>query len=230
MDHCQQCAEACFRCEQECRNMAERRLIERAEPDRTRPPSRPWIIRSMARSAATTTRPARRRAGGAITDVAGIEVGHFTDDAPAHRLQRGHRARWRGGRRRCARRRARHARNRPAGAHQRGRSRARASCWPAAAPGAWTPPTGVMRWLEEQGIGFPAGPVRVPHRARRGAVRPDGGRRVDPAGRGGRLPRLRAGVDPARRRKAMWAPAPARPWARSSAWSARCAAASAPHR
>lgn len=33
----------------------------------------------MARTASPSPRPTRRRTGGAITDVAGIEVGHFTD-------------------------------------------------------------------------------------------------------------------------------------------------------
>lgn len=115
----------------------------------------------MARSAAPSSRPARGSAGGAITDVAGIEVGHFTDE----RRPTG-----------CSVVIVRDGA--VAGVDVRG-----------AAPGtretdllaptnvvdqvhaillaggsAWglDAASGVMRWLEEQGIGYPAGPVRVP--------------------------------------------------------------------
>jgi L-aminopeptidase/D-esterase-like protein len=114
----------------------------------------------MARSASSLPRPARRRAG-AITDVAGIEVGHFTDT----RRPTG-----------CTVVLAREGAI--AGVDVRG-----------AAPGtretdllaptnlidrvhgillaggsAWglDAATGVVQWLEEQGVGFPVGPARLP--------------------------------------------------------------------
>jgi L-aminopeptidase/D-esterase-like protein len=116
---------------------------------------------AMARSASTTPRSTRRRAPGSITDVAGVEVGQFTDP----RRPTG-----------CSVVIVRDGA--VAGVDVRG-----------AAPGtretdllapthvvdsvhaillaggsAWglDAAAGVMRWLEEQGIGFPAGPVRVP--------------------------------------------------------------------
>ena len=115
----------------------------------------------MARSAPSVQRTTQRPAGGAITDVAGVEVGHFTDS----RRPTG-----------CSVVIVRDGA--VAGVDVRG-----------AAPGtretdllaptnvvdsvhaillaggsAWglDAATGVMRWLEEQGIGYPAGPVRVP--------------------------------------------------------------------
>ena len=115
----------------------------------------------MARPVASPSRPARRRAGGSITEVAGIEVGHFTDS------------------------------RRPtgctvvivrdgavAGVDVRGAAPGtretdllaptnvvdRVHAILLAGGSAWglDAATGVMRWLEEQGLGFPAGPVRVP--------------------------------------------------------------------
>ena len=109
----------------------------------------------------TSTPKARRRAGGAITDVAGIEVGHFTDT----RRPTG-----------CTVVLAREGAI--AGVDVRG-----------AAPGtretdllaptnlvdrvhgillaggsAWglDAATGVVQWLEEHGVGFPVGPARLP--------------------------------------------------------------------
>lgn len=115
----------------------------------------------MARSAATTTRPARRRAGGAITDVMGIEVGHFTD-----------------GRRPTGCSVVIVREGAVAGVDVRGAAPGtretdllaptnvvdRVHAILLAGGSAWglDAATGVMRWLEEQGIGFPAGPVRVP--------------------------------------------------------------------
>jgi L-aminopeptidase/D-esterase-like protein len=114
----------------------------------------------MARSASSLPRPARRRAG-AITDVAGIEVGHFTDTRRPTC---------------CTVVLAREGAI--AGVDVRG-----------AAPGtretdllaptnlidrvhgillaggsAWglDAATGVVQWLEEQGVGFPVGPARLP--------------------------------------------------------------------
>ena len=114
----------------------------------------------MARPPSPAARP-RRRAGGAITDVAGIEVGHFTDT----RRPTG-----------CTVVIAREGA--VAGVDVRG-----------AAPGtretdllaptnlvdrvhgillaggsAWglDAATGVVQWLEEQGVGFPVGPARLP--------------------------------------------------------------------
>jgi L-aminopeptidase/D-esterase-like protein len=114
----------------------------------------------MARTPSSLPRPARRRAG-AITDVAGIEVGHFTDT----RRPTG-----------CTVVLAREGAI--AGVDVRG-----------AAPGtretdllaptnlidrvhgillaggsAWglDAATGVVQWLEEQGVGFPVGPARLP--------------------------------------------------------------------
>src|SRR5665647_1245471 len=116
---------------------------------------------SMARSAASPTRPRRRRAGGSITDVAGIEVGHFTDT----RRPTG-----------CSVVIVREGA--VGGVDVRGAAPGtretdllaptnvvdRVHAILLAGGSAWglDAATGVMRWLEEQGIGFPAGPVRVP--------------------------------------------------------------------
>jgi len=115
----------------------------------------------MARSAASTPPAVRPPAAGAITDVAGVEVGHFTDTRRptgcSVLIVRG---------------------GAVAGVDVRGAAPgtretdllaptnivdtvhaillAGGSAWGLDAAG------GVMRWLEEQGIGFPAGPVRVP--------------------------------------------------------------------
>jgi L-aminopeptidase/D-esterase-like protein len=115
----------------------------------------------MASTAPRPSRPGSRKAGGAITDVAGVEVGHFTE---TRRPTGCSVVVVRGGA--------------VAGVDVRG-----------AAPGtretdllaptnvvdtvhaillaggsAWglDAAAGVMRWLEEHGIGYPAGPVRVP--------------------------------------------------------------------
>jgi L-aminopeptidase/D-esterase-like protein len=115
----------------------------------------------MARSPAPPKRPTRRAGAGAITDVAGVEVGHFTDT----RRPTG-----------CTVVMVREGA--VAGVDVRG-----------AAPGtretdllapthlvervhaillsggsAWglDAATGVVQWLEEQGVGFPVGPVRLP--------------------------------------------------------------------
>src|SRR5512132_179310 len=115
----------------------------------------------MARSAATTTRPARRRAGGAITDVAGIEVGHFTDT----RRPTG-----------CSVVIAREGA--VAGVDVRGAAPGtretdllaptnlidRVHAILLAGGSAWglDAATGVVRWLEEQDVGLPVGPALVP--------------------------------------------------------------------
>ncbi len=110
---------------------------------------------------ASSPRAARRKTAGAITDVAGIEVGHFTET----RRPTG-----------CSVVIARDGA--VAGVDVRGAAPGTretdllaptnvvdtvhavlltgGSAWGLDAAG------GVMRWLEEQGIGFPAGPVRVP--------------------------------------------------------------------
>ena len=113
----------------------------------------------MARSSATPTR-SRRRAG-AITDVAGIEVGHFTDT----RRPTG-----------CSVVIARDGavggvdvRGAAPGTREtdllaptnlvdrvHGILLAGGSAWGLDAA------TGVVQWLEEQGVGFPVGPVRLP--------------------------------------------------------------------
>ncbi|HEX9718524.1 MAG TPA: P1 family peptidase [Ramlibacter sp.] len=115
----------------------------------------------MARSASSPPRPSRRRAGGAITDVAGIEVGHFTDT----RRPTG-----------CTVVIAREGA--VAGVDVRGAApgtRETDLLAPAnlidrvhgillAGGAAWglDAATGVVQWLEEQGVGFPVGPARVP--------------------------------------------------------------------
>ena len=80
--------------------------------------------------------------------------------------------------------------------------------------------TGVVRWLEEQGVGFPVGPVRLPIVP--GAVLFDllVGDATHPPGRGRGLCAPASRHRPRRRPKATWAPARARPWARSSASNA----------
>jgi L-aminopeptidase/D-esterase-like protein len=115
---------------------------------------------SMARTSSVSS-PAADKGPGAITDVAGIEVGHFTDD----RRPTG-----------CSVVIVREGA--VAGVDVRGAAPgtretdllaptnvvdtvhaillAGGSAWGLDAAG------GVMRWLEEQGIGYPAGPVRVP--------------------------------------------------------------------
>lgn len=115
----------------------------------------------MARNAASQPRPARRRGAGAITDVAGVEVGHFTDD----RRPTG-----------CSVVIVRDGA--VAGVDVRGAAPGtretdllaptnvvdRVHAILLAGGSAWglDAAAGVMRWLEEQGIGYPAGPVRVP--------------------------------------------------------------------
>ena len=115
----------------------------------------------MARSASSLLRPTRRRAGGSITDVAGIEVGHFTDT----RRPTG-----------CTVVIAREGA--VAGVDVRGAApgtRETDLLAPAnlidrvhgillAGGSAWglDAATGVVQWLEEQGVGFPVGPVRLP--------------------------------------------------------------------
>ena len=115
----------------------------------------------MPRSAASSSHPDRRSAGGAITDVAGIEVGHFTDD----RRPTG-----------CSVVIVRDGA--VAGVDVRGAAPGtretdllaptnvvdRVHAILLAGGSAWglDAASGVMRWLEEQGIGYPAGPVRVP--------------------------------------------------------------------
>jgi L-aminopeptidase/D-esterase-like protein len=128
---------------------------------------RPAHSASMAVALPTAPAPittAWRRAPpmtpGAITDVAGIEVGHFTDT----RRPTG-----------CTVVLARHGA--VGGVDVRGAapgtretdllrpatwsSACTASCSRAAAPGAWTPPSGAMRWLEEAGSASPW-PARLP--------------------------------------------------------------------
>ena len=115
----------------------------------------------MARSPSPPRRAARRRGAGAITDVAGIEVGHFTDT----RRPTG-----------CTVVIAREGAI--AGVDVRGAAPgtretdllaptnlvdrvhaillAGGSAWGLAAA------DGVVQWLEEQGVGFPVGPARLP--------------------------------------------------------------------
>jgi L-aminopeptidase/D-esterase-like protein len=115
----------------------------------------------MVLSVKAPPRPARRRTAGAITDVAGIEVGHFTDT----RRPTG-----------CTVVIAREGavggvdvRGAAPGTREtdllaptnlvdrvHGVLLAGGSAWGLDAA------TGVVRWLEEQGVGLPVGPVRVP--------------------------------------------------------------------
>ena len=147
--------------------------------------------------------------------------------APADRLHRGPRARRRGRRRRRARRRAR-ARARPSCSRRSTRS---TRCTPSLLAGGSAfgldAAGGVMRWLDERGIGVPIGasapaaPATRADRAGGDPVRPVGRRRA----RSGPMPppatppatRRRA----TRRPRATSAPAPARRSASCSASSAR---------
>ncbi len=115
----------------------------------------------MVRPAPSAPRPAGVSGGGAITDVAGVEVGHFTDS----RRPTG-----------CSVVIVRDGA--VAGVDVRGAAPGtretdllaptnvvdRVHAILLAGGSAWglDAAAGVMRWLEEQGIGYPAGPVRVP--------------------------------------------------------------------
>jgi L-aminopeptidase/D-esterase-like protein len=115
----------------------------------------------MARTASSSPRPTRRRASGAITDVAGIEVGHFTDT----RRPTG-----------CTVVIAREGA--VGGVDVRGAAPGtretdlldpthlveRVHAVLLAGGSAWglDAATGVMRWLEEEGVGFDVGVARVP--------------------------------------------------------------------
>ena len=115
----------------------------------------------MARTAASVTRPVRRRTAGAITDVAGIEVGHFTDT----RRPTG-----------CSVVIARDGA--VGGVDVRGAAPGtretdllaptnlvdRVHAVLLAGGSAWglDAATGVVRWLEEQDVGFHVGPARLP--------------------------------------------------------------------
>jgi L-aminopeptidase/D-esterase-like protein len=115
----------------------------------------------MARTASPSPRPTRRRTSGAITDVAGIEVGHFTDT----RRPTG-----------CTVVIAREGA--VGGVDVRGAAPGtretdlldpthlveRVHAVLLAGGSAWglDAATGVMRWLEEEGVGFDVGVARVP--------------------------------------------------------------------
>lgn len=109
----------------------------------------------------TSTPKARRSGGGSITDVAGIEVGHFTDTRrptgctvviAREGAVGGVDVRGAGpGTRETDLLAPTHLVDRVHGILLSG-----GSAWGLDAA------TGVMQWLEEQGVGFPVGPVRVP--------------------------------------------------------------------
>jgi L-aminopeptidase/D-esterase-like protein len=109
----------------------------------------------------TSTPKARRSGGGSITDVAGLEVGHFTDPRrptgctvviAREGAVGGVDVRGAGpGTRETDLLAPTHLVDRVHGILLSG-----GSAWGLDAA------TGVMQWLEEQGVGFPVGPVRVP--------------------------------------------------------------------
>ena len=119
------------------------------------------LARRGERGAELAARRRCRPAGG-LTDVAGLSVGHFTDSrrptgctvvlAEAGAVCG---VDVRGGA-------PGHARDRPARPGEHGPAGARASCCRAARPSASTPRRGVVRYLEEKGIGFPVGVGKVP--------------------------------------------------------------------
>ena len=139
------------------------------------------------------------RAGSAITDVAGIRVGHHHRIDPDATLGSGWATRHhrradaaghgRRGRRprRCAR-----APGRPTcSTRPTACGTSTRSCSPAAAPTGLAAADGVMRWLEEHGRGVAMDGGAGADRARRGDLRPAGRRLAVPADRRVRLSRRR---------------------------------------
>ena len=147
---------------------------------------------------------------GSITDVAGLAVGHFTDSRRPTGCTVVLRER-RGRRRRRARRRAGHARDRPAVAGATRVEQVHAVLLAGGSAFGLDAAGGVMRWLDERGIGRRRSATGArADRAGGDPVRPLARRRADPPRRRRRLRRLRRGDDASRRRRATSAPAPAR--------------------
>ena len=123
-----------------------------------------------------------------------------------------------GRRRRRARRGAGHPRDRSARPGQHRRSRSTRSCSPAAARSASTPRRGVMRYLEERGIGFETARGASADRAGGDPLSTSASatRRFGPTPTAAIAPRARR--DRRRSPRATSAPAPARP---SASWAAR---------
>ena len=111
---------------------------------------------------AGANRQAAASTNSTLTAVPGIRVGHHTLERTADRLHGRARRRRCRRRRLAARRRPGHSRNRSARSAEHRSTRSTPSCCPAAARSGSMPRPGVVRWLEERGIGWPTAAGRVP--------------------------------------------------------------------